>query len=337
MATYSQSGVNVEVGDKSSETAYAHAKKTFIGRKGMIGEPLIDNWGYTGAMDMGDFYIVANDDGVGTKMEVAELMNKYDTLGYDLLAMVADDAACAGAECISITNTIDADKVDIKKIDEMMAGLEKACLEQKVAVVGGEIAELSSALNGYVWNASAVGVMGKDKRITSENVRSGDAIIGFRSPGFRSNGMSLVRFILKEKFGADWVHAKYNENKTWGEIVLTPSIVYHNAIMALHGRYGEKPQVTLKGVAHITGGGIPGNICRILDRTGSKADLSALPSPTEEMQKVIELGSVTKEEAENTWNLGIGMVLVVDPKEQEKTLEIIKNTGYDALQIGKII
>jgi len=337
MATYAQSGVNVETGDKASEIAYGHAKKTFIGRKGMIGEPLVDDWGFTGAIDMGDFYMVANDDGVGTKMEVAELMNKYDTLGYDLLAMVADDAACAGAECLSITNTIDADKVDTNKIDEMMTGLEKACLEQKVSVVGGEIAELSGALNSYVWNASAVGILGKDKRITSEFVKSGDSIIGFHSPGFRSNGMSLVRFILKEKFGKDWVHAKYNETKTWGEVVLTPSVIYHNAIMALHGRYGQPKQVTLKGVAHITGGGIPGNICRVLDRTGAKANLSKMPAPTEEMQKIIELGTVSKEEAENTWNLGIGMIIVVDQNEQEKTLEIIKKEGYSASVIGEIV
>ena len=337
MATYAESGVNVETGDKASEIAYAHAKKTFQGRKGMIGEPLVDDWGFTGAIDMGDFYMVANDDGVGTKMEVAELMNKYDTLGYDLLAMVADDAACAGAECISITNTIDAHKVDIQKIDEMMSGLEKACLEQRISVVGGEIAELSGALNGYVWNASAVGIMGKEKRITSEHVTSGDTLIGFRSPGFRSNGMTLVRYILREKFGTNWVTAKFDDKRTWGEVVLTPSIIYHNAIMALHGRYGQPKQVTLKGVAHITGGGIPGNICRILDRTGSKADLSLLPPPTEEMQKIIELGQISKEEAENTWNLGIGMIIVVSPDEQDKTLEIIKAEGYEAFQIGKII
>ena len=106
--------------------------------------------------------------------------------------------------------------------------------------------------------------------------------------------------------------------------------------MALHGRYGQPKQVNLKGVAHITGGGIPGNICRVLDRTGAKADLSMLPPPTEEMQKVIELGNVSKEESENTWNLGIGMIVVVDPNEQEKTLDIIKKEGYEALQIGKI-
>ncbi len=337
MATYAEAGVDIEKGDKASKIAYAHAKKTFPGRKGMIGEPLVDDWGFTGAIDMGDFYIVANDDGIGTKMEVAELMDKYDTIGYDLLAMVSDDAACAGAECISITNTIDTPKIDTAKIDAMMSGLEKACLEQKISVVGGEIAELSSALNGYVWNASAVGIMGKDKRITSEHVRSGDTIIGFRSPGFRSNGMTLVRFILKNKFGADWVKAPFGDGRTWGEVVLTPSIVYHNAIMALHGRYGQPKQVTLKGVAHITGGGIPGNICRILDRTGSKADLSLLPPPTEEMQRLIELGQVSKEEAETTWNLGIGMIIVVGPEEQEKTLEIIKAAGYDALVVGKII
>ena len=106
MATYEESGVNIDLGDKCSAIAYAAAKRTFPGRKGMIGEPLINEGGFSGALDMGDYYLVQNDDGVGTKIAVAEMMGKYDTMGYDLVAMVADDAVCLGAETISITNTL---------------------------------------------------------------------------------------------------------------------------------------------------------------------------------------------------------------------------------------
>lgn len=340
MATYAESGVDIKKGDLSSSIAYENAKKTFASRKGMIGEPLKDDeGGFTGALDMGDFYIVQNDDGIGTKMDVAERMNKFDTIGYDLVAMVADDAACAGAECISVSNTIDANKIKPEIIKEMMEGLSKACAEHKIVIPGGEIAELGSALNGYVWNATAIGVLEKTKRITGAKIASGDVLIGLKSPGFRSNGLSLVRHILKDKFGEDWVNAKYDgdqsKGKTWGEVALTPSIIYHSLIMALHGRYKEPSRVTLKGVAHITGGGIYGNFSRILKRTNSKPDFK-LPPPTEEMALIQKLGKVSDDEAYRTWNMGIGMILVVDKKEQEKTLDIIKGEGYEALVVGSI-
>ena len=336
MATYVESGVDIEKGDSASRLAYENAKKTFASRKGMIGEPVEDEGGFTGALDMGDFYIVQNDDGVGTKIEAAERVKKFDTLGYDLVAMVADDAACIGAECVSITNTIDTNKVDSSIIGPLTEGLSKACIENKIVVPGGEIAELGNAVNGNLWNATAVGVLGKDKKITGENITSGDIIIGLKSAGFRSNGFSLVRHILKEKFGENWHEEQYDDNKTWGEAVLTPSIIYHNLIMTLHGRYKEPSKVTLKGVVHVTGGGIQGNLGRILKKTGAKANLNNLPAPHEPMKKLMELGNVSEEEAYKTWNMGVGMILIVSPEEQEKTLQICKDEGYEALVVGNI-
>jgi len=340
MTTYAESGVDITKGDLSSEIAYSNAKKTFPSREGMIGQPLKDDeGGFTGALDMGDFYIVQNDDGIGTKMEVAEMMQKFDTIGYDMVAMVADDAACAGAECISVSNTIDADKVKPDQIKIMMEGLSKACSEHKIVIPGGEIAELGSALNGYVWNATAIGVLEKTKRITGKEITSSDVLIGLASPGFRANGMSLVRHIMKEKFGPNWIHQEYEgekyPGKTWGEVVLTPSLIYHSLIMSLHGRYHEEPKVTLKGVAHITGGGIYGNFSRILKRTNSKPDFK-LPPPSEEMALMQKLGNVGDDEAYRTWNMGIGMILVVSKEDQEKTLNLIKKEGYEALAIGSI-
>jgi phosphoribosylformylglycinamidine cyclo-ligase len=334
MATYKEAGVDITLGDKCSEIAYNAAKNTFKGRKGMIGEPLVDEGGFSGALDMGDYYLVQNDDGVGSKMAVAEGISKYDTLGYDLVAMVADDAACIGAETISISNTIDVDKVDEKKIGAMMQGLEKAALEHKIVIPGGEIAELKSMVNGYIWNATAVGILEKSKLITGEKVQVGDKIIGLRSAGIRSNGFSLVRYILKENFGEDWYHAKYDDSKNWGEAVLTPSKIYSSAIMEMHGRYKQEGKVELKGVVHVTGGGIPGNIKRVLKKSKLGANINNLPKPHDVMIKLMELGKVEKEEAYRTWNMGVGMILISN--DTEKIKEICLSHGIDSQIIGEV-
>ena len=150
MVDYKKSGVDIQAGDKASKIAYNHAKSTFASRNGMIGEPVIDDGAFAGLFNMGNFYIVQCDDGVGTKMEIAERIGKFDTLGYDLLAMVVDDVVCMGAETISITNTLDTNKVDVAIIGDLMKGLAKACNEQKVVIPGGEIAEVGNVVNSNV-------------------------------------------------------------------------------------------------------------------------------------------------------------------------------------------
>lgn len=334
MATYKQSGVDIDLGDKCSRIAYDFAKKTFTGRKGRIGEPVIEDGGFTGMMDMGDYYLVQNDDGVGTKMAVAEKIKKFDTLGYDLVAMVADDAACVGAECISVSNTIDVNKLDEKIVTELMSGLEKAASENNIICPGGEIAELGNALNGWVWNATALGIVEKNKVIRADNVKPGDKIIGLDSNGFRSNGLSLVRFVLKEKFGDDWAFEKYDDMKNWGEAVLVPSIIYSSLIMDLHGRYKEKGVAEVKGVVNVTGGGIPGNIVRILKKSHVGAKLHSLPEIPDMMKKLIEYGKVPMEDAYRTWNMGIGMILISN--DIDKVEEICKKRGVRMYVIGEV-
>lgn len=335
MATYEESGVNMKLGDKCSEIAYNAAKNTFSGRKGMIGEPVLDEGGFTGTLDMGDYYLVQNDDGVGTKIQIAEKMNKFDTLGYDLVAMVADDAACIGAETMTVSNTIDAKKLDEKTVTVMMKGLEKACLENKIVVPGGEIAELGNLVNGYLWNATAVGIVEKHKLITGEKIKAGDKLIGFHSQGFRSNGFSLVRHILNNRFGENWVNEKFDDTHTWGEITLTPSKIYSGAILTMHGRFKEPAIVELKGICHITGGGIPGNLPRILKRTGLGARLNNLPAPNPEMQKLMEMGNVSRSEAFETWNMGVGMIIVCN--EVEKAQAVCQKHGITAWVIGEVV
>lgn len=334
MATYEESGVSVNLGDKCSAIAYQAAKNTFIGRKGRVGEPVVDDGGFSGVMDMGDYYLVQNDDGIGTKIQIAEKMQRYETLGYDLVAMVADDAACIGAETISISETLDVDKLDEAKVTAMMKGLEMACLEHNIVVPGGEIAELGDSVNGYLWNATAVGIVEKNKLITGSSVKVGDKIVGLLSGNFRSNGFSLVRYILREKFGENWVNEKFDDKRTWGEVTLDPCKIYCSAIMEMHGRYGEKGMMDLKGVVHITGGGIPGNLPRVLKKTGLGARLDNLPKPPEVMLKLMELGGVSKDEAYRTWNMGVGMILISN--DVEKIEEICGKHQMKMQVIGEV-
>lgn len=333
--TYRNSGVHRDLGDLCSEMAYREAKKTFSGRRGMIGRPLTMEGGFTGALDMGDFLLVQNEDGVGTKIKVAGRIKRYNTLGYDLVAMVADDAICVGAEVISITNTIDTSELSEKVVQPLMAGLSKACREQKIVIPGGEIAELKGHVKGYTWNATAVGIVKKNKFITGASIKPGNSVISIQSPNFRSNGFTLLRAILKKTYGEKW-HLKKFRGKCWGDIALAPSVIYHAGILSLIGRFGEKPRVRVKGIAHITGGGLPGNAARMFGKNPKKLGLlfDKLPPPPAPMLELQRLGNVSDREAYETWNMGIGMVLVTE--NTERALALLKKAGLKAAVVGEV-
>lgn len=336
MATYEEAGVNISEGDKASELAYNAAKSTFASRRGLVGEPMLLEGGFTGLMNMGDFYLVQNNDGVGTKSEVARRMGNFDNLGYDLLAMVADDAVCVGAEVISISNTIDTDKVNSAEIGAMMEGLKKACNEQKIVIPGGEIAEMGSMINGVTWNATCVGVLEKDKFIDGSKIEAGNVVIGLKSRGFRSNGFSLVRFVLKNEFGEKWHEEIFMSGQKWGDAVLIPSLIYHDFVLSLIGRYGEKRLHEINGIAHVTGGGIGNNLKRILKGKGLGAELHTLSAPHASMLKLQEIGQIEDKEAYKTWNMGLGMMLVTSMSESEKILNKIRAAGFQGQIIGSI-
>lgn len=327
----------MNMGDICSEIAYKAAKQTFKSRaKAKIGRPLKMEGGFTGAIDYGDFYLVQNDDGVGTKMMIAEAINKFDTVGIDLAAMVADDAVCVGAEVVTISNTIDAEKPDKKTVSEMMKGLSKACREQKIIIPGGEIAELKDMVKGYVWNATATGIVEKKKIITGDKIKPGDTIIGLYSPNLRSNGFTLVRYILEKALGRNCYKKKFGK-KTWGETVLQPSVIYHNAVLSIYGRFKEKPKINLKGIAHITGNGLPGNTPRVFGRKKYGILLNNLFETPKMMLELQKLGSVSDRDAYETWNMGVGMILVVAKRDTKKTLNLLAKQKIRAQIVGKII
>ena len=321
MTDYKKAGVDIKVGDEASRIAYKYAKSTFLSRRGMIGKAVIKDNAFAGLIDFGNFYLVQCDDGVGTKIEIAEKIGKFDTLGYDLLAMVADDAVCLGAETISVSNTIDTNKVDVHIIEEMMKGLAKACIEQKIIIPGGEIAEIGKSVNGNIWNATAIGILEKNKVIDGKNIEKGDKIIALREKGFRSNGFSLVRYILENELGKDAYKMKSPFGKSWGEMLLKPSVIYSSALLKILGRFGENRKIEIKGISHITGGGIAGNFRRILKDKKLGAVFCDVFEPSEMVKEIQKMGNVAESEAYKTWNMGNGMMLVVTPENAEKILE----------------
>jgi len=336
MTTYKDAGVDIEAGNSASKKAYAHASATFEGRKGRIGAPVEEEGGFAGMLDMGDYFLIQNDDGTGSKMELAHAMKKYDTIGQDLLAMVADDAICMGAEVISVSNTLDVAKVEPEMVNQLLAGLSSACKEQSIVIPGGEVAEVPGAVNSPVWNATAVGIVGKDRVIDTGTITEGDTVVALKSGVVRSNGFSLVRKILTDAHGENWHATEWKNGTTWGEVMLTPSIVYHNAILSALGRYGEDRSIEIKGITHVTGGGIAENFRRALKKSGCGAKLTDLWNPHDAVHDLIQLGSVPIEEAYKTWNMGNGMLVILEPENAEIFIEAMSAQGIDAKITGQI-
>ncbi|MDD5623843.1 MAG: phosphoribosylformylglycinamidine cyclo-ligase [Candidatus Peribacteraceae bacterium] len=336
MTTYKDSGVDVREGDRASMIAYAHAASTFASRKGMIGEPVYEKDGYAGFLDMGTYYLVQSDDSTGSKIDLAFDAGRFDTLGYDLTAMVADDAVCTGAESIAISNTIDVPHIDATIIDQLMGGLARACAEQKIAVPAGEIAEVPGAVARAVWSATVVGIVAKDRVLKPETIKAGDVILALRDNVARSNGFSLIRAILSKAQGKEWFKKEWKNGKTWGEVMLTPSVIYSAAILSLIGRYGEPVKVPVKGVAHITGGGIPSKLKRVLKKSGCGAALTDLWPPHEAMTDLIKIGNVPTEEAYRTWNMGSGMLVVLEEKNASRAIELLEKNGIHAKKAGTV-
>lgn len=336
--SYADAGVNIEAGDAASKAAYHNAKSTFASRQGLIGQPFTLEGGFSGALDMGDYLLIQNDDGVGTKLEIAERTGQYETLGEDLLCMVVDDAICVGAETISITNTFDVPAVDAKAIETLTGGLAKACQNEKVVFPGGEIAELGNALNRMVWNATAVGLVKKDKFITGQHIQPGHVIIGLKGRVIRSNGTSLARKICEDQFGENWHEAPYSDTQTWGEVLLTPSKIFHRLLLdTVLGDFNSPAKFNIHGLAHITGGGVPGNIPRILP-SGMGATFDDLHQPHEAVKKLQQLGQVDESECYRTWHCGTAMMLVCDKEDAPAICAAIntQDSSVEAKIVGEV-
>jgi len=324
--------------DDASAIAYGWAQRTWAVRDGKPGQPVAAKVGQFSSwlQDLGA-HVAVTSDGIGTKIELAERMGRYDTLGLDLVAMVVDDLAANGAEPAALTNTLDVDVVDAATIDALMRGLHDAAWQAGAAVVGGEIAELGNRIGGwgrgmhFNWCATAVGLFRAGwAPIDGRAIRPGDAVVALQSTSFRSNGFSALRRALGANFGDGW-HDLALDDRTWGQWLLEPCRIYCPVVTAL-----RENGFDLHGLSHITGGGIPSKFGRTLRATGLGAHLDNLWAPTLAMSEAQRLGGFDAAAAWQYWNMGNGFLITVAAEDAEAVAAFANAKGFAARIAGRI-
>ena len=331
---YKKAGVDIEAGYKSVELMKEHVKKT------MREEVLGGLGGFSGAFslakikEMEEPVLLSGTDGCGTKVKLAIIMDKHDTIGIDAVAMCVNDIACAGGEPLFFLDYIACGKNYPEKIADIVKGVAEGCLQSEAALIGGETAEHPGLMpeEDYDLAGFAVGVCDKKEMITGESLKAGDVLIGMASTGVHSNGFSLVRKVFENELTKEGLNTYYDElGKTLGEALLAPTRTYVKALKNV-----KKAGVTVKACSHITGGGFYENVPRMLKegtRAVIKKDSYEIPAIFGMLAKK---GEITEQMMYNTFNMGIGMVVAVDPADVEKTMAAIRETGDTPYVIGSI-
>lgn len=330
---YKSAGVDIEAGYKSVELMKAHVKET------MRPEVLGGLGGFSGAFsmsaikDMEEPVLLSGTDGCGTKVKIAMLLDKHDTIGIDAVAMCVNDVACAGGEPLFFLDYIACGKNYPEKIASIVKGVAEGCKQSGCALIGGETAEHPGLMaeDDYDLAGFTVGVCDKKDLITGENIKTGDKLIGIASSGVHSNGFSLVRkvFTMNEENLNRYVESL---GTTLGEALLMPTRIYVKALKAV-----KESGVTVKGCSHITGGGFYENIPRMLPenaRAVVKLDsFKVLPI----FNLIQTSGKIKDEMMYNTFNMGLGMVLAVDEADVNKTMEALSKAGETCYVIGEVV
>ena len=330
---YKSAGVDIEAGYKSVELMKAHVKET------MRPEVMGGLGGFSGAFsmaaikDMEDPVLLSGTDGCGTKVKIAMLLDKHDTIGIDAVAMCVNDVACAGGEPLFFLDYIACGKNYPEKIANIVKGVAEGCKQSGCALIGGETAEHPGLMaeDDYDLAGFTVGVCDKKDLITGENIKAGDKLIGIASSGVHSNGFSLVRkvFTMNEETLNRYVGEL---GSTLGEALLTPTRIYVKAMKAV-----KNAGVKVKGCSHITGGGFYENIPRMLPE-GARAVVKLDSFEILPIFKLLQsTGNIADEMMFNTYNMGLGMVLAVDPADVDKTMEALKAAGETCYEVGEII
>ena len=329
---YKKAGVDIEAGSKSVELMKEHVKKT------MRAEVLGGLGGFSGAFslekikEMEEPVLLSGTDGCGTKVKLAMIMDKHDTIGIDAVAMCVNDIACAGGEPLFFLDYIACGKNYPEKIAAIVKGVADGCLQSEAALIGGETAEHPGLMpeDDYDLAGFAVGVCDKKDMITGENLKAGDVLIGMASSGVHSNGFSLVRKVFE--MTKESLDTYYDElGKTLGETLLAPTRIYVKALKSI-----KESGVTVKACSHITGGGFYENVPRML-KDGVRAVVEKDSYPVPPIFKLMaEKGEIEETMMYNTFNMGIGMIVAVDPADVDKTMEAIKAAGDVPYVIGKI-
>ncbi|MBQ4303485.1 MAG: phosphoribosylformylglycinamidine cyclo-ligase [Lachnospiraceae bacterium] len=330
---YKSAGVDIEAGYKSVELMKKYVKET------MRPEVLGGLGGFSGAFslagikDMEDPVLLSGTDGVGTKLKLAFLMDRHDTVGIDCVAMCVNDVACAGGEPLFFLDYIACGKNYPEKIADIVKGVCEGCNQSGAALIGGETAEMPGFYpeDEYDLAGFAVGVADRKNMITGENIAAGDALVGIASTGVHSNGFSLVRKVFD--VNKENLQVYYDElGETLGEALLRPTRIYVKALKAV-----KEAGITVKGCSHVTGGGFYENIPRMLPE-GARAEIRKDSYPVLPIFKLLQkTGNIEEHMMYNTFNMGIGMVLALDAADAEKAVAALEAAGEKAYVIGKVI
>ena len=332
MLDYKTAGVDIEAGYKSVELMKKHVKET------MRPEVLGGLGGFAGAFDLSGIknmeepVLLSGTDGCGTKVKLAFVMDKHDTIGIDAVAMCVNDIACSGGEPLFFLDYIACGKNYPEKIATIVSGVAEGCKQSGCALVGGETAEHPGLMpeNDYDLAGFAVGVVDEKDLITGKDLKAGDVLVGMASSGVHSNGFSLVRKVFD--MTKESLDTYYDElGKTLGEALIAPTKIYVKALRSV-----KEAGVRVKACSHITGGGFYENVPRMLnDDVCAVIEKDSYPIPPI-FKLMAEKGQIEETMMYNTYNMGIGMIMAVDPADVDKTVEAVKAAGETPYVIGKI-
>ena len=322
MVTYSESGVDIDLEAETVKVLASKLKPTL-----QLRDIITDSGHFAALVRLGDKAIAMSTDGVGSKILVSKMMNKYDTVGIDCIAMVVNDILCVGAEPIALVDYLAVENPDPDMAGEIADGLVKGAEESNISIIGGETASLPEIIADFDLAGTGIGLVDADKIITGEEIEVGDTVIGLRSSGIHSNGLSLARRALFDDAGFSVDDEVLNSGVTIGEELLKPTQLYVKPIVKLLNE-----DFDIHGLAHITGGGFT-NLQRLKKGVGFNID--NLPEP-QDIFKLIKEQDVPLEEMYKVFNMGIGFVVISKKEEAEEIINTISD-DIDAFIIGEVI
>ncbi len=333
MLTYKQSGVDIDEGNRAVDLIKGKIKTTYDNN--VIG----DLGNFSGLYSLKDFtnmtepVLLSSTDGVGTKLKLAQMMDKHDTVGIDLVAMCVNDLICQGARPLFFLDYIATGKLVPEQVEQIVSGIVDGCKMAGCALVGGETAEMPGMYSEDEYDLAgfSVGIADREKIVSGKDVKSGDTLIGISSSGIHSNGFSFIRKIFLETYGYKLDQYIEELGMTLGEALLTPTKIYVKLVLDLLSKYD------IKAIAHITGGGVIENITRVIPK-GLGIDIEKNSWEKPAIFKIIEnFNSIDERELHKSFNMGVGLVLIVDNEKAKEITKYINTTEKNAYIIGKVV
>ena len=331
--TYAQAGVSIEAGDEVVARIGAAVARTK--RPEVLGG--IGGFGGLFALDTAKYrqpVLVASADGVGTKLEVARQVGRYDSVGIDLVAMLVDDLACVGAEPLFLLDYVAVGSLNPARLEELVGGIARGCELARTALLGGETAEHGGVMKPDDLDVAgfALGVVERGRELGPDRVREGDALVGLASPGLRSNGYSLARRVLITSGDSLHEAAYAGAERSLGDELLLPSVIYAPTVTAMIAQLGD----AVHAAAHVTGGGITGNVVRLLSPAlDAVIEMESFTTP-EIFYEIQRRGAVSADEMVRVFNCGLGMVVALEPGAADAAIELARSLDVSASVVGRV-